>query len=126
MAQMVLKLDLAAVASVAAAALWFEYGHRVVIEPATPAELASYASVAACPETENVPYSARCLAFLKGSADTDSAETDTAWRITTAPPVSRKSADPRATAAACPDTENMPYSANCLEFMSGWLWRADE
>jgi hypothetical protein len=118
---MVLKLDLAVVASVAAAALWFEHGHRVVIEPATPAELASHASVTACPETENMPYSARCLAFLKGSA-----ETDTAWRITTAPPVRRKPLEPRATAAACPDTENMPYSANCLEFMSGWLWRANE
>ena len=44
-------------------ALWIEQGHQVVVEPLAAEALAAKA----CPDTDTVPYSARCLEFI--SAD---------------------------------------------------------
>jgi hypothetical protein len=61
---MVSKLDLAVIAAAAGVLLWIEHGHRIVIEPSAQIEAASSASASACADTDNVPYSASCLAFL--------------------------------------------------------------
>jgi hypothetical protein len=67
--RLISKLDLAViVASVVGAALWIEHGHRIVIETPEPADFALPAPAAACPDNDNVPYSASCIAFLQGSA----------------------------------------------------------
>ena len=61
------KLDIAVILTlVAGGALWIEQGHWVVIDAPTPSELAAPAvpPVAACPDNDDVPYSANCLAFL--------------------------------------------------------------
>jgi hypothetical protein len=58
------KLDLAVIVAAAGVLLWIEHGHRTIIEPPTQAEPASSASAAGCADTDNVPYSASCLAFL--------------------------------------------------------------
>jgi hypothetical protein len=75
----------------------------------------------ACPDNDNVPYSAGCLNFLKGAT-----ELGMRWRInatdgpavvaTVYPAVSGRLAGP-----ACPDTDNVPYTASCLAFLSGPL-----
>lgn len=55
------KLDLAViVAAILGGALWIEHGHRIVIDAPTRVELAS----PACPDSDNVPYSASCIRFL--------------------------------------------------------------
>ena len=66
--RLISKLDLAVVVAVVAAALWIEHGHRIVIETPEPADFASLASAAVCPDNDTVPYSASCIAFLQGSA----------------------------------------------------------
>ncbi len=59
------KLDLAVIlAVVAGGALWLEHRHRIVIEPPASTELIAPAPAAACPDSDNVPYSASCLVFL--------------------------------------------------------------
>jgi hypothetical protein len=50
------------------AALWIEYEHRTVTDAPTSTELDALAAARACPDSENMPYTATCLAFLNGSA----------------------------------------------------------
>ena len=60
------KLDLAIIAAaVIGGAMLIEGGHRVVIDAPAPADAAMRAP-AACPDNDNVPYSAACIAFLEG------------------------------------------------------------
>ena len=60
------KFDLAViVAAVAGGALWIEHRHHVVIDAPASVELA--APAAACPDNDNVPYSAGCIVFLGSS-----------------------------------------------------------
>ena len=62
------RVDLAViVAAVAGAALWIEHRHHVVIDAPASAELATRAPAAACPDNDNVPYSAGCIVFLGSS-----------------------------------------------------------
>jgi hypothetical protein len=49
------------VAIIAIGAVWVEHEHRLVID--APKE----GVAAACPENDNVPYTARCLEYLKGA-----------------------------------------------------------
>jgi hypothetical protein len=63
--QLVSKFDLAViVAAIAGGAIWIEQRHHVVIDAPARAELASIAPAAACPDNDNVPYSAGCIVFL--------------------------------------------------------------
>jgi hypothetical protein len=65
---LVSKFDLAViVAAVAGGALWIEHRHHVVIDAPASTELASWAPAAACPDNDNVPYSAGCIVFLGSS-----------------------------------------------------------
>jgi hypothetical protein len=63
----VLKLHLAAILIVATAAgvLWIERDHRIVID-APASDVASLAR-AVCPDSDTVPYTPSCIAFLKGT-----------------------------------------------------------
>jgi hypothetical protein len=62
------KFDLAViVAAVAGGALWIEHRHHVVIDAPASAELTPHAPAAACPDNDNVPYSAGCIVFLGSS-----------------------------------------------------------
>jgi|EndMetStandDraft_3_1072993.scaffolds.fasta_scaffold60808_4 hypothetical protein len=57
------KFDLALIViAVVGGALWIEHGHRIVIDAPTRSEPA--ASQPACPDNDNVPYSASCIKFL--------------------------------------------------------------
>jgi hypothetical protein len=89
---MVSRLELAVILTAAAGwLLWIEHGHRIVIEPPAQIEPASSAPGAACPDNDNVPYSASCLRFLgSGYAST------MRWRANT----------PEDTAAASASTPN--------------------
>jgi hypothetical protein len=63
--QLVSKFDLAViVAAIAGGALWIEHRHHVVIDAPASVELAARAPAAACPDNDNVPYSAGCIVFL--------------------------------------------------------------
>ena len=118
---MVSKLDLAViVALVAGCALWVENGHRVIIDAPTEDELAAVAAAAACPDNDTVPYSARCLEFLKGAS-----VSGTSWQANE-PAATVPTDAPRHTevaslvpGAACPHNDNVPYSAGCLAFLKG-------
>ena len=59
------KFDLAViVAAVAGGALWIEHRHHVVIDAPAPPNWPRVAPAAACPDNDNVPYSAGCIVFL--------------------------------------------------------------
>jgi hypothetical protein len=61
---MVLKLDVAfIIAVIAGGALWLEHENRQVID----APDAGVGTVPACPDNDNMPYTARCLEFLTGA-----------------------------------------------------------
>jgi hypothetical protein len=60
------------VAIVAIGALWLEHEHRLVIDAPAQSDL----TPAACPDNDNVPYSAKCLEFLKGAT-----ATGMRWRV---------------------------------------------
>jgi hypothetical protein len=130
---MVSKIDLAVVAAlVAGCAFWIERGHRITIDAPTPSELAAAPAADACPDNDRGPYSARCLAFLKGDSDPP-----TGWQIVAvrmsampaqeSPPYESPHESKRAdlSAAACPGNDNMPYPADCLRFLSGPRWRPE-
>lgn len=56
------------VGALVSTALWIEHGHRVVIEAPAPEDVTSLARAASCPDNDNVPYSASCIAFLQGAS----------------------------------------------------------
>jgi hypothetical protein len=126
MQRLILKADHVVIAAlVAAALLWIEHGHRIVTDAPTSTELDALAAARACPDSENMPYTARCLAFLKGNA-----ASEMRWRPDAAETVSAKqpaaATSNQLTAVApqvCADTDTVPYTASCIAFMSGWFWR---
>jgi hypothetical protein len=122
-----LKLDGVVIfAAIASAALWIEHGHRTVTDASTPAELEALAAAKACPDSENMPYTAGCLAFLEGSGASASRWRPAAAKSTSADrPGAPKNVELTAVASrpACADNDTMPYSANCIAFMTGWFWR---
>jgi hypothetical protein len=117
-----LKLGRVVIAgSIAAAALWIEHGHRTVTDAPAASELDALVAARACPDNENKPYTANCLAFLQGGAASQMQARDAAERAAAPPPSAAK--DVASTPAACADTDAVPYSANCIAFMTGWFWR---
>jgi len=115
------KLDVAIVAVLAFGMLWIEHEHRIMIGMPAAAEAAPPAA-SVCPDTDDVPYSPACIAFIAGGV-----LPDTRARVTAAPPAvtSDSSARTELAAPACPPSnENAPYSARCLKFLSGWFWQA--
>jgi hypothetical protein len=122
---MVSKVDLAVVAAlVAGCAFWIERGHRIIIDAPTPFELTAAPPASACPDNDRGPYSADCLAFLKGNS-----ETVTGWRIAAADRAPKAHIYPARRAelssAACPVSDNMPYPPDCLSFLTGPFWRPE-
>jgi hypothetical protein len=62
------KLDRAIIAAVLlGGVILIEGGHRTVIDAPVQADIPIYVP-AACPDSDNVPYSATCIAFLEGRA----------------------------------------------------------
>jgi hypothetical protein len=105
-------------ASIAGALLWIEHGQRIVADAPMPTELTTLASARVCPDSENVPYSENCIAFMQG----DRVAPAHRWRVNAVEGTAGASLD--ATGPACPaNNENVPYSADCIRFMSGWFWR---
>jgi hypothetical protein len=102
-----MKFDVAVILiAIAAGMFWIEQGHRVIIDAPVAA--------AACPDNDNVPYSAACMEYLNLTRDTGSR-----------PQVVASFAAP----APCPDNDRVPYSASCIAFMTGatetgMRWRA--
>jgi len=98
-----LKVDIMVMIAIACGALWIERGHRVVIEAPAAADLGKPAISAGCPDTDTLPYSASCLAYLNVPAERGRLQTIAA----PAPPM------------PCPDTDQVPYSASCIAFLEG-------
>jgi hypothetical protein len=116
---MVSKVDVAVIAALAAGcALWIERGHNIIIDAPTESELAAAAAAAACPESDNVPYSVRCLDFLGGFA-ASGMRRPAAEPPNGAVPAPHAEVPPQAGPAPCPDRDDMPYSASCLAFLQG-------
>jgi hypothetical protein len=108
-----MRLKLAVILlAIAGGMFWIEQGHRVVID-APMADTASVAA-AACPDNDNVPYSAACLEYLNVS-------TEPAPRLQVVASV--------VAPAPCPANDRAPYSPSCIAFMmgateTGMRWRA--
>ena len=123
---MVSKLDLAMIiASIAGAVLWIEHRHQIFTDAPMPTELSSLAAAAACPDSENIPYNANCIAFMQGGV-----ASDIRGRVNAEEKVAAAQSLPKhielispALGAACPDNENTPYSANCIAYLTGWFWQ---
>jgi hypothetical protein len=123
--RLVSKLGVAVlVASIAGAVLLIEHGHRIDIATSTGVAFAAPV-VAACPENENRPPSADCIVFMQGAVASGArAGVSAAANAPAAPADAPDSAEPPG--PACPhNNENVPYSAKCLRFLSGWFWRAN-
>jgi hypothetical protein len=108
-----MRLKLAVILlAIAGGMFWIEQGHRVVID--APVVAAASVAAAACPDNDNVPYSAACLEYLNVPVEPTSA-----LRVVVAV----------AAPAPCPDNDRLPYSASCIAFMkgateTGMRWRA--
>jgi len=118
------KLDLAIVALVAGGMLWIEHQHRIVVATPAAAEIAPPAA-SPCPATDDVPFSADCIAFIDGGS-----LPDLRARMRQAGRAFAVEIDARGRAAlhapACPPSnENAPYSKDCIRFLSGRDWQAD-
>jgi hypothetical protein len=116
------RLDLAAVAAIALALLWIEHDHRIIIAAPAAAETVPR-PLAACPDTDDVPFSAACISFI-GAAPPAAPERPGMARGAPA-----RSADSGAAAngPACPPSnETAPYSPSCIGFLSGWYWHPNE
>jgi hypothetical protein len=115
------KLDVAVVAVLAVGMLWIEHEHRTVVATPAAAEVApSAASV--CPDTDDVPFSADCIALINGGALSEVSSRSNARPLAPAPDTQH--AELRGPACP-PSNENAPYSADCLKFLSGWYWQAN-
>jgi len=107
--------------------LWIEQGHRISIDAPIPAAMAS-PDATACPSNDSVPYPSGCLAFISGSTPDGDRVTDSVKRRSGALPFMRMDTElgPASTGSACPDNDNVPYSARCITFLTGWFWRPIE
>jgi hypothetical protein len=115
------KLDLAAVAVLAVGMLWIEHEHRIIVATPMAAEAVSATSV--CPETDDVPFSADCIAFIDGAVLPDGRLQINTRARAASPGVQRRT---ELNSPACPvSNENTPYSEDCLKFLSGWYWQAN-
>jgi hypothetical protein len=113
------KFAPAIVAAVAVGMLWIEHDHR--IDLATPASADDTPATAACPDSDSVPFSADCIAFIEGGVSSNIRAIGAA-RPPEATHDRRAQADPAS--PACPvSNENTPYSARCIKFLSGWYWQ---
>lgn len=118
----VYKLNLFIVASIAGGALWIEHGNHVNMETSAPAEVAEHAA-AVCPDNESTPHSLDCFEFQGDVTSNIRGRMNTAESTPTTSPDTPGRAD--LSGPACPaNNENVPYSANCLRFLSGWRWQA--
>jgi len=98
-----MKFDVAVILiAIAAGMFWIEQGHRVIID--APVAEAAPVAAAACPDNDNVPYSAACLEYLNVSPD-----------MGPRPQVVASVAAP----APCPDSDRVPYSPSCIAFLKG-------
>jgi hypothetical protein len=124
---MLRRLDLTAIALVVAVAmLWIERGHRIVTDAPTPTELAALAAARVCPDSESVPYSGDCIIFMLGNAGRDARRQARVEPTPTTARPSRMQHLEKASSArwpACPDNDNVPYSAGCLAFLTGGFWQ---
>jgi hypothetical protein len=64
------KLNLVILVALAGGMLWIEHAHRITIEASAPVEVAGR-EAASCPENESVPFSADCMTFIQGGAESD-------------------------------------------------------
>jgi hypothetical protein len=123
---MLSKFDLAVIiAGLAAFVGWTEHAHRIVIESPVPARIAP-AAVSPCPENDNVADSVSCLVFIKGDAERETSSWVAAPdRVVSLPHKAPAQFASHSTMEPCSDSDNVPYTASCLQFLSGWLWRPD-
>jgi hypothetical protein len=119
------KLDLAIMAVIAGVLLWIEHENRIVVATPAAAEAAP-PGASVCPESDSVPFSPDCLAFIEGHPAFAVRALSVKATATDDAPAASSGAQQRteSTAAApCPTSnENAPYSARCLSFLSGWYW----
>ena len=102
-------------AAIAGVVLWTEHVQRVELEQA-PVAFAD-----ACPHKESNPESTECIAFIMGAIPPVPRPQLQPDKASTQKPVSSDAAG-----SPCPpNNENLPYSAECLKFLSGWYWQAD-
>jgi hypothetical protein len=117
--RLVSKLDLAVIAAaLVCGTMWVEHGRRVSTDAPTPAEMAFRIAVAACPNSDSLPYTADCLTFM-GSSQAPSRGARTSLAEI------EKQTGPLASGSACPDNDNRPYPPACIRFLTGWFWRLD-
>jgi hypothetical protein len=110
------KSKLAIMISAAAAAAWIDHRNNLNVRDVQPERLVSVASL--CPAYESVPHSSECFKFL-GASDVPPVRVDAVQNSSPlSPDLPGELHRP-----ACPlNNENVPYSAKCLRFLSGWFW----
>jgi hypothetical protein len=117
------KLDLMIVVLLAGGLIWIEHRNHGNIDMSAAKEGARR-TAAVCPENESVPHSAECFDLIEGAAESDLRWQFKAPSAASLPSGATGRADLRA--PPCPaNNENVPYTPNCLKFMSGWFWQAN-
>jgi hypothetical protein len=112
------QLDLVALALFAIACIGIEHRNYGTIDM-----IAGRRAAAACPENESTPYSPECFYFIAEVSEPHIRWPATpAWSISTAPPDPPRGRD-ELSGSPCPgNNESVPYSQNCIKFLSGWFW----
>jgi hypothetical protein len=124
---MVSKFDLAAIfAAMACLALSIENRHHFLTDAPGSAEQWAPKAAAPCPDNDSRPYPANCLEFMEGKIASEMRRPVAAQRSATVPPSAVKRIELISSEVACPDRDDVPYSASCLAFMTGWYWRPNE
>ena len=67
---LITRFSVFVLAAIAGGMLWIEHAHRITIEASAPVEVAGR-EAASCPENESVPFSADCMTFIQGGAESD-------------------------------------------------------
>jgi hypothetical protein len=120
-----LKSNIAVIAvSIAIAAIWVERGHRLDMTMPID-EFASSIGRTDCPDSDRVPYTASCLEFIEGAADNLRSLTHSTAALVSRDPSKPAGIGLLTPAAACPDNDNRPYTPRCIQFLSGWFWKAN-
>ena len=112
------KSKLVIISAAAVGVVWINHRNSFNVQDVQSEQTVRVASL--CPDYESVPHSSECLKFL-GTSDV----LPVRWRAITTentPPMSPDPPGELHRPACPPNNENVPYSAECLRFLSGWFW----
>jgi len=76
-------------------------------------------------DSDSVPYTTGCLEFIEGAAENLHSLTHSTAALVSFDPSKPASMGLLTPGPACPENDNRPYTRRCIQFLSGWFWKAN-